>query len=453
MNKLIELYLKNQIRIEQLKSGLVRDWGKHLQLLDKTIKELLISDELRTLNKRELDKRLKALNRAINDVFNQHWNDLSVSLDDIAEIEATQTASALKEVGIKAVIPSLPTNNTPLLVSGIAGGMLLNEWHKYWTNTERKRLINAIRKGAYLKQPNAEILQTVRGRKTHKYRDGILAQTDRHTKTKINTSVSHTVDWAKRTTHKANGVELEQWVAMLESHTCAMCRVLDHEILHVDNPPYAPAHHNCRCFRVPYVKSLGDLNYDDERPSETGKVDGKINYYEWLKQQSASYQDSILGKARGEIFRSKGMTVDKFKRLQLDRQFKQRTVNDIKRELFPDTFIEPKVDTKALQGARFQTSKLKRKYKHADMFNGLDAAKSNPRNWKKYQDKIVEFMNDPNVVQRGVYKSSNPANKVWYNNDTQIAVVFDENNYFVTSLKLTKGTKQYDKYMNEGFLW
>lgn len=83
--------------------------------------------------------------------------------------------------------------------------------------------------------------------------------------------------------------------------------------------PVPPLHFNCRCVRIPVVKSWRDLGFDiDEVPEGTrASMDGQVpetqTYGAWLKTQPASVQDEALGPKRAELFRG-GMTVDRFVR-------------------------------------------------------------------------------------------------------------------------------------------
>ncbi|MBS9780962.1 MAG: minor capsid protein [Gammaproteobacteria bacterium] len=340
--QLEELYLKNQIRIEQLKSSQIEEWKAFLKKLDRELRKTLSGNNLTDFKRQRLEQQLKKINALIKAVQSDFYIQLKKNLEEIAEIEATQTASALNSVGFGDSVPTTAqlmsaAITEPLVVEGITGGSLLDNFVKDWNATERKRIIHALRKGYALGQTNQEILQVIRGTKAKGYRDGILAQTDRHTKTLIRTAVAHVASTTARETEKQLGVEKHKWSSTLDSRTTPICRCLDGEIFDIDKPPFTPAHLNCRSRRVPYNKKLDKIfSKGKTRSSEFGYVDGKITYYEWLKQQSKEYQDGVLGKARGEIFRSKGMTVAKFKRLQLNKHFQQRTVKDIKRELFTE---------------------------------------------------------------------------------------------------------------------
>mgnify|MGYP006907835651 FL=1 len=67
-----------------------------------------------------------------------------------------------------------------------------------------------------------------------------------------------------------------------------------------------------------------------------GVVDNQ-SYYEWLKNQPAQYQDKVLGKTRAKLFRDGGMTVERFRALQLDKHFTPLTLEQM-RALEPKAF-------------------------------------------------------------------------------------------------------------------
>jgi hypothetical protein len=67
------------------------------------------------------------------------------------------------------------------------------------------------------------------------------------------------------------------------------------------------------------------------------QVDASETYYNWLKRQSAAFQDETLGPVRGRLFRNGGLSVKRFSELQLDRQFKPLTLDEL-RALEPAAF-------------------------------------------------------------------------------------------------------------------
>lgn len=328
---------RNHVMIERIKSGQVNEWAAFLKEIDRELRHKLSGKDLTDYKRNELEKQLREINALLVGIFNNHWEQLSGNLTDIADIEAIQTAAAFESVGLQSKLPTATAMATaiktnPLQVNGADGGALLDVFAKDWTNTERKRIVGAIRKGYVLGQTNAEILQTVRGTKKAGYKDGILAQTDRHTKTMIRTAIAHVANAVRTETHKELGVEYEQLDATLDSRTTPICRALDQEIYNVGEAPQPPLHYNCRTVLIPYVPELAHLS--DMRSSEFGYAKNE-QYYTWLKRQTPKYQDDVLGKGRGKLFRSKGMTPEKFRRMQLDKNFNPITIKQLRKKVAP----------------------------------------------------------------------------------------------------------------------
>jgi len=79
------------------------------------------------------------------------------------------------------------------------------------------------------------------------------------------------------------------------------------------------AHWGCRSTSSPVVKSWKELTGVDVAeftPSQRASMDGAVpedtTYADWIKKQSASRQDEILGPARGKLLREGGLSLDRF---------------------------------------------------------------------------------------------------------------------------------------------
>ena len=48
------------------------------------------------------------------------------------------------------------------------------------------------------------------------------------------------------------------------------------------------------------------------RASKDGPVSAKRTYSGWLRDQPAEFQDQVLGKERGKLFREGGLSLDRF---------------------------------------------------------------------------------------------------------------------------------------------
>lgn len=76
--------------------------------------------------------------------------------------------------------------------------------------------------------------------------------------------------------------------------------------------------HNCRSSTAPVIKSWKELGIDlpesekSTRASMSGQVPEDMTYQDWLRKQPVERQDDILGKAKGQLFRKGGLTLDRF---------------------------------------------------------------------------------------------------------------------------------------------
>lgn len=95
-----------------------------------------------------------------------------------------------------------------------------------------------------------------------------------------------------------NGYE---WLATLDRRSCLVCGSYDGKKFKsldaIKTMP--PIHLRCRCMIIPAIEVK-----DDTRASESGQVDSKIKYEDWLKAQSEDVQIKVLGKKKYELFKS-----------------------------------------------------------------------------------------------------------------------------------------------------
>lgn len=106
--------------------------------------------------------------------------------------------------------------------------------------------------------------------------------------------------------------------------------------------------HNCRSTTVAVLDERFDfLDEGALRPAvgekKRGQVSAGVKYYDWLKTQSAAFQNSVIGISRGKLLRNGGITSDEFARLSLDRNFKPLTLDEMKSKR-PEVFEEANVD-------------------------------------------------------------------------------------------------------------
>ena len=89
--------------------------------------------------------------------------------------------------------------------------------------------------------------------------------------------------------------------------------------------------HNCRSTTIPIIKSWKQLGINlkeapiGTRASMDGQVSADLTYPEWLKKKPAKFQDEVLGRTKGKLFRD-GMPIDKF----VSRAGTERTLDQLK---------------------------------------------------------------------------------------------------------------------------
>lgn len=211
-----------------------------------------------------------------------------------AEYKAAQEAiaDAADSVGLTATTQNL-TGTAALEIAAARPmqGALLKDWLDDLEPSHRSRIERALR----ISFAEGESLSSA----ARRLREAGL-RNGRGLEALIRTSNAHIAAQVTQATIEANAdiVEGVEWVAVLDSRTTDICRGRDGKIFPIDSGPRPPAHIGCRST----VRTI--LKGQEPAPRET--------YNQWLKRQPAAVQDDILGPARGKLFRSGKITLDRF---------------------------------------------------------------------------------------------------------------------------------------------
>ena len=111
----------------------------------------------------------------------------------------------------------------------------------------------------------------------------------------VRTSINQVTNAASQSVYSSNRdiTPKYEYVATLDSRTSSTCQRLDGQEFTYDKGPTPPQHFNCRSTTVPVInyKRLGLTPPEKSRlvtrPSQSGRVDQKISYGEWLYEQRA----------------------------------------------------------------------------------------------------------------------------------------------------------------------
>ncbi|MCO6428901.1 minor capsid protein [Nitrosomonas communis] len=343
---LIEIATRHQVFYERLKSHEVKSFDNFLSELDADLRKLLSRSDITSFTRSRLEKQLALVREIIAGTYADYesvWRD---SITQSALYEAQFEKKALDKVVIRREFV-LPTElqigtavfSRPLAVEGINGGALLDQFFRQLPDNTTRRIEGAIRLGFAQGQTNQQIINRIRGTARAGYTDGILAISRRDADIITRTALQHASSQARQSTWERNrdiikGVKI---VATLDNRTSAICRSMSGMIFKIDEGPRPPFHIRCRTTTVSVLDDRFAALREGATQAARGEdgkvvsVDAELNYYDWLKQQPADFQDSVIGKTRGKLLRDGGLSMERFSELQLNKNFEPMTLEQMKR--------------------------------------------------------------------------------------------------------------------------
>lgn len=238
-------------------------------------------------------------------------------------------------------------------------GKILKDWFTDLARSDLRRLQQTIQLGIVEGQTTDQIVRSVIGTRKNNYVDGILSSTRREAEAVVRTALNHTSNAARETVWDANKDIIKElrWTSTLDGRTSAICRARDGEVYPIDSGPRPPAHPNCRSIMVAVIDGVGvvgdrpfvtDTRTRGEREIDframakeqgisissirkawasqnIGQIPAETTYQEWLSRQSAAFQDEVLGRTKGALFRRGGLTLDQF----VDRSGNELTLEEL----------------------------------------------------------------------------------------------------------------------------
>jgi SPP1 gp7 family putative phage head morphogenesis protein len=320
-------------------------------------------------------RRYKALQADVRAMRAEVWKTLKggnqAELLDLADIETKWAAKALgSAIPVEFNFASVDSATLKQLVTKtpFAGGTnaarTLDQWWTGLKAVDAQRIQEAIQLGMTLGESVEQMVARVRL---------VHDLTRANAAAVVRTSVNHASNRARESFFEANAsiIEALRWTSTLDGRTTLICQARDGKLAPITpgvevpeprlEPPTArpPAHAGCRSLTVaildanaiadqlpdrPFVRSAktGKAREKDFRAEakekagsawkdmtdrqranavkrekrawaaeNIGQVPGATTYDEWLRGQSASFQDDVLGPGRGKLFRD-GMKLDKF---------------------------------------------------------------------------------------------------------------------------------------------
>ena len=216
--------------------------------------------------------------------------------------------------------------NTAMMIGTGGAAVSVNALLGNFTKTQINAAIDIIRSGTD-GRPTSDIIGAITGTKKNGYSDGLMARTKRSATTISKTAANHTSEQAKQVVYKDNDKAVIGYkiIAVLDGKTSQTCRGLDGTEVRFNDSyqPHPPFHRNCRTTEGPLLNpelaAISTEARSNDMPKGSEFQSTASQYYTRMKTQPAWYQDDVLGKTQGKIFRNAGLTPEEFRKATITR--------------------------------------------------------------------------------------------------------------------------------------
>ena len=263
--------------------------------------------------------QLKWVERFVSDTVGDIRSAVEEDLHQLAAYETRFGEKLLRgavPIDVSYVKPA-PEQLAALVTKLPFNGKFYGEHISDFARWQFSKISSTVQQGVVMGHSLDQIVKGVIGTPGLRFSDGVhtARQARQQAETLVRTSVNHVASQAREELWKANrdlikGVE---WVSVLDGRVTITCASLDGLVFEVGRGPRPPAHPNCRSVTSPVIKSLGELAPDlrakvpkapEERARLDGVASGKTTYQTWLRRQSLTMQDFVLGPARAKMYRA-----------------------------------------------------------------------------------------------------------------------------------------------------
>lgn len=278
--------------------------------------DTILSPAFRTLSKfeqgrklqlfRELDRQIRSGYFEIRDTTLRQMHSYAELEAEIAQaqIRSVIAGAAPFELGVGALLTRESVNAIAQLP---IEGLNIGEWFEAQAQSmsrETRRIIqNGLLQGKSLPEMVRQIVPPRASLDPSLFR---RARTD--ATSIVRTTVNAVQNYGAQRGYEAAGEDVTEsyrLLAVRDSRTTAICRALDGNEYRYDDPAkrIPPFHINCRTSPIPIVNTALVAKSAQTGPFSFG------SYAEWLRGESATSQNSILGPARADMWRSGRMTL------------------------------------------------------------------------------------------------------------------------------------------------
>ena len=337
-----DVITRHQVYLLRYSAGREKEAAQYIDEITQRITDELMNDELTEMDIQRLNRFMDEIVEFQQNLMGQLEEKILDDVDDLANQETDWATAMLSNFLGELDTPS--RIETQLAVfAGIlpVAGLTIRSLVSRFRQKKIAQTVQSIRDGITLRENNQQIIgrmQTINP--LHKKQAGVLI------KTITNYTSVQARDVAMRL--NPNFFDGYEWVSVLDSRTSLICASRDGTVYPFTNDPVLspkpPAHFSCRSTITPKLKPQFESR-QTKQPRRTAegakgktKVNAQTNYQSWLTRQPAAFQDEVLGKTRGLLFRRGKLPISKF----VDESGKTLTLNEL-RKVEPEVFNRVKL--------------------------------------------------------------------------------------------------------------
>ena len=338
-----DVITRHQIYLMRYSAGREREAAEYIEKIFDAIRSELRNEELTELDLARLQRFFDEIQSYAEENLGELGQKILMDAEDLLSQEMDWNQSMLSGF-FENVIPVSDVQAQLAVFAGIlytgakqvSARNMVNEYRR----SKVRQIVQDIRDGVTLREENQQILNRVeRAAPFQKKQAGVM----------IRTLSNHVSVQARDLLLQGNDGLFDgyEWVAVLDSRTSIVCASRDGTVYPLtDDPvksPKPPAHFNCRSTITPVVKAQFAGTQKRTPRVATGakgqtKVRQTTTYESWLRRQPAAFQDDVLGKTRGALFRRGKLPISKF----VDRRGLTLTLDEL-RKVEPEVFNRVKL--------------------------------------------------------------------------------------------------------------
>lgn len=394
--ELLDAIIRHQVALLQFAGGLRNRIWRLLDATENDLRRQVLRYEGAGLDTPGGLRQLEFMLAALRKTRLRGWKDARATWFEEARALAREEPGYLDRV-FASIFPVELGTQLPnaavlrdIVTSSPFMGKTLRQWADKVQADDLARIESAVKIGLVQGEALPQLARRLVGTKALKGRDGVTQATRRELAMLVRTINSGIANEARRAYLEANAdlVSGVVFIATLDSRTTPICRSLDGNVYQVDDAPVLPLHFGERSILGPAVDGevIGERPRRDftqrqllrewadaqgyNRPpltraalphgakgafdawargrmrELTGRTPARTTYGQWLKRQSAAFQDDILGPTRGALFRRGGLTLDKF----VERDGSELTLAELARR-HESAFLAANLDPSAYRAA------------------------------------------------------------------------------------------------------